>query len=39
MVDVTLKDGIEKQMLAQFSGELTAVKDATEHEAGEHSYY
>lgn len=39
MVDVTLKDGIEKQMLAAFSGELTAVKDATEHEAGEHSYY
>jgi Fe/S biogenesis protein NfuA len=39
MVDVTLKDGIEKQMLEKFSGELTAVKDATEHEAGEHSYY
>ncbi|WP_100658529.1 Fe-S biogenesis protein NfuA [Alteromonas flava] len=39
MVDVTLKDGIEKQMLAQFSGELTGVKDATEHQAGEHSYY
>lgn len=39
MVDVTLKDGIEKQMMAQFSGELTAIKDETEHEAGEHSYY
>ncbi len=39
MVDVTLKDGIEKQMLAQFAGEITSVKDATEHEAGEHSYY
>ncbi len=39
MVDVTLKDGIEKQMLEQFAGEITAVKDATEHEAGEHSYY
>jgi Fe/S biogenesis protein NfuA len=38
-VDVTLKDGIEKQMLEQFSGELTAIKDATEHKAGEHSYY
>lgn len=38
-VDITLKDGIEKQMLAAFSGELTGVKDATEHEAGEHSYY
>ena len=39
MVDVTLKDGIEKQLLAAFSGELTGVKDATEHESGEHSYY
>ncbi|MBC3765930.1 Fe-S biogenesis protein NfuA [Neptunicella marina] len=39
MVDVTLKEGIEKQLLAQFPNELTAVKDATEHEAGEHSYY
>ncbi|MGS2721081.1 Fe-S biogenesis protein NfuA [Paraglaciecola aestuariivivens] len=38
-VDVTLKDGIEKQMLEQFAGELTGVKDATEHQAGEHSYY
>ena len=28
--DVTLKDGIEKQMLEKFP-ELTAVKDATEH--------
>ena len=31
MVDVTLKDGIEKQMLEQFEGELTGVRDATEH--------
>jgi Fe/S biogenesis protein NfuA len=38
-VDVTLKHGIEKQMLAEFEGEILAVKDATEHEAGEHSYY
>ena len=38
-VDLTLKEGIEKQMLEQFSGELVAVKDATEHQAGEHSYY
>ncbi|GAB3014453.1 Fe-S biogenesis protein NfuA [Bowmanella dokdonensis] len=38
MVDVTLKEGIEKQMLAQFP-ELTGVMDATEHQAGEHSYY
>jgi len=39
MVDVTLKEGIEKQLLEQFPGELTGVKDATEHQAGEHSYY
>ncbi|MCP3429002.1 Fe-S biogenesis protein NfuA [Opacimonas viscosa] len=39
MVDVTLKDGIEKQMLEKFAGELTGVKDATEHLAGDHSYY
>lgn len=39
MVDVTLKDGIEKQLLEQFAGEIKGVKDATEHEAGEHSYY
>jgi Fe/S biogenesis protein NfuA len=39
MVDVTLKDGIEQQLLNAFSGEIIAVKDATAHEAGEHSYY
>jgi len=39
MVDVTLKEGIEKQMLEQFAGEITGVRDATEHQAGEHSYY
>lgn len=39
MVDVTLKEGIEKELLAQFEGELTAVRDVTEHERGEHSYY
>lgn len=39
MVDVTLKDGIEKQLLEQFPNELTGVKDVTEHQAGEHSYY
>lgn len=39
MVDVTLKDGIEVQLLKQFEGELTGVKDVTEHNAGEHSYY
>ncbi|CAM3739748.1 Fe/S biogenesis protein NfuA [Vibrio aerogenes CECT 7868] len=39
MVDVTLKDGVEKELLAHFSGELSAVKDLTEHDRGEHSYY
>ncbi|WP_417617654.1 Fe-S biogenesis protein NfuA [Oceanisphaera sp.] len=39
MIDVTLKDGIEKQLLELFAGEITGVKDATEHERGDHSYY
>lgn len=39
MADVTLKEGIEKELLAQFEGELTAVRDATEHDRGDHSYY
>ncbi len=39
MVDVTLKEGIEKQLLLQFPNELKGVKDVTEHQHGEHSYY
>lgn len=39
MIDVTLKDGIEAQLLEQFAGQITGVKDATDHERGEHSYY
>ncbi|OOR99579.1 Fe-S biogenesis protein NfuA [Haemophilus paracuniculus] len=39
MVDVTLKEGIEKQLLLQFPDELVGVKDVTEHQHGEHSYY
>lgn len=39
MVDVTLKDGVEKQLVAMFPGELTGAKDVTEHQRGEHSYY
>ena len=39
MVDVTLKEGIEKQLLLQFPDELAGVKDVTEHQHGEHSYY
>jgi len=39
MVDATLKEGIEKEMLEIFASELTAVKDMTEHQSGDHSYY
>ena len=39
MVDVTLKDGIEKQLLEQFPNELHGVRNVTEHQHGEHSYY
>ncbi|GGA88580.1 Fe/S biogenesis protein NfuA [Neiella marina] len=39
MVDVTLKEGIEKQLLEQFPDELNGVRDITEHQHGEHSYY
>lgn len=38
MVDVTLKEGIEKQVLEAFP-ELKGVRDITEHQSGEHSYY
>ncbi|MBV4413149.1 Fe-S biogenesis protein NfuA [Enterobacteriaceae bacterium YMB-R22] len=38
MVDVTLKEGIEKQLLSEFS-DLNGVRDLTEHQRGEHSYY
>ncbi|MDG2914778.1 Fe-S biogenesis protein NfuA [Bisgaard Taxon 10/6] len=39
MVDVTLKDGVEKQLVELFGGELKGAKDVTEHQRGEHSYY
>ncbi|PTB90040.1 Fe-S biogenesis protein NfuA [Pseudidiomarina aestuarii] len=39
MVDVTLKEGIEKELLQRFPNELNGVRDVTEHERGEHSYY
>lgn len=39
MVDVTLKDGVEKQLLEMFAGELNGARDVTEHQRGEHSYY
>lgn len=37
MVDYTLKEGIEKQLLTEFP-ELAGVKDITEHQAGTHSF-
>lgn len=38
-VDLTLKEGIEKELLNRFTGELNGVRDITEHQRGEHSYY
>lgn len=38
MVDVTLKEGIEKELLTACP-DLIGVKDLTEHQRGEHSYY
>lgn len=37
MVDYTLKEGIEKQLMVEFP-ELAGVKDITEHQAGAHSF-
>ena len=39
MVDVTLKDGVEKQLISLFPDELKGARDVTEHQRGEHSYY
>ncbi|NBI42723.1 Fe-S biogenesis protein NfuA [[Haemophilus] felis] len=39
MVDVTLKEGIEKQLISLFPEELKGARDVTEHQRGEHSYY
>ena len=38
-VDLTLKEGIEKELLNRFHGELSGVRDVTDHQRGEHSYY
>lgn len=38
MIDYTFTEGIEKQLLAHFP-EIKGVKDFTDHQAGEHSYY
>ncbi|WP_348666495.1 Fe-S biogenesis protein NfuA [Arsenophonus symbiont of Ornithomya chloropus] len=39
MVTFTLKENIEKQLLNMFPNELKGVKDFTEHQHGNHSYY
>lgn len=39
MVDITLKEGIEKQLLNMFADELKGVKDLTEHQRTDNSYY
>lgn len=38
MVDVTLKEGIEKKLIEKIP-EVTGVMDATEHQLGENPYY
>ena len=38
MVDVTLKDGIEKTLLEQIP-ELKSVKDSTDHSIDDNAYY
>ena len=38
-IDVTVKDGVEKQLIEITNGEIKGVKDATEHQRGDHSYY
>jgi len=38
-IDVTVKSGIETQLIEMMGDEIKGVKDATEHERGEHSYY
>lgn len=38
-IDVTVKDGIERQLIEMMGDEIKGVKDMTEHERGEHSYY
>lgn len=39
MIDVTLKEGIEKTLLERFPNEISSVKDVTEHADGENPYY
>ncbi|QBY04102.1 Fe-S biogenesis protein NfuA [Thalassotalea sp. HSM 43] len=38
-IDLTVKDGVEKQLVDIMAGEIKGVRDVTEHQRGEHSYY
>ncbi len=38
-IDLTLKEGIEKQLLEVMGDEIKGVRDMTEHQRGDHSYY
>ncbi|WP_057829992.1 Fe-S biogenesis protein NfuA [Colwellia sp. TT2012] len=38
-IDVTVKEGIEKQLIDLMGDEIKGVKDATDHKRGDHSYY
>ncbi len=39
MVDITLKEGVEKTLLERFPEEIKGVRDITEHAAGENPYF
>jgi Fe/S biogenesis protein NfuA len=39
MANVTLKQGIEKTLLEKFPGEITEVRDITDHATGTNPYY
>ena len=39
MVNITLQEGVEKNLLEKFPDDLTGVKDVTEHAEGDNPYY
>ena len=39
MVNMTLQEGVEKNLLEKFPNEITGVKDVTEHDEGDNPYY
>jgi len=39
MVNFTLQEGVEKNLLEKFPDDLTGVKDVTEHNEGDNPYY